>query len=241
MTPALVIPAYNHGPRLTAVLADALTLHLPLIVVDDGSDDGTKEILARLAARPEYAGLTVLRHPENRGKGAALLTGFAQALAQGCDRALCMDADGQHRAVDAARLLDAAREHSGRPLIVGARGGMEGEHVPWTSRAGRGFSNFWVRACGGPRCADSQSGLRLYPLPEILELPCRARRYQYEVEVLVRARWAGLPVVEVPVGVVYQPKGERVSHFRPWRDFARNSRTFSGLFFENLRRLVMPR
>lgn len=241
MNPALVIPAYNHGSRLTAVLADALTLHLPIIVVDDGSDDDTKEILAESAARPEYAGLTVLRHPENRGKGAALLTGFAEALAQGRDRALCMDADGQHRAEDAARLLDAARTHPGRPLIVGARLGMESEHVPWTSRAGRGFSNFWVRACGGPRCADSQSGLRLYPLPEILDLQCRARRYQYEVEVLVRARWAGVPILEVPVGVVYQPKGERVSHFRPWRDFARNSRTFSGLFFENLRRLVIPR
>ena len=237
MNPALIIPAYNHGPRLSAVLADARTLHLPLIVVDDGSDDNTKEILARLAEQPEYADLTVLRHPENRGKGAALLTGFAEAVAQGRDWALCMDADGQHRALDAARLLDAARKHPGRPLVLGARLGMEGEHVPWTSRAGRGFSNFWVWACGGPRCADSQSGLRLYPLPEIVDVPCRARRYQYEVEVLVRARWAGMPVTEVAVGVVYQPKGERVSHFRPWRDFVRNSRTFSGLFFANLARL----
>ena len=106
-----------------------------------------------------------------------------------------------------------------RVIVVGNRQGMAGENVPWTSRFGRGFSNFWVWAAGGPWIADSQSGFRLYPLPEALQLGVRARRYQFEVEILVRARRSGIATVEVPVSVVYQPKGVRVSHFRPWRDF----------------------
>ena len=101
--------------------------------------------------------------------------------------------------------------------------------VPWSSRFGRGFSGFWVRASGGPSLSDSQTGFRVYPLPETLLLPTRARRFQFEVEVLVHAHRAGIPIREVPVGVAYDPPGGRVSHFRPWRDFARNAATFTRL------------
>lgn len=124
-------------------------------------------------------------YPVNQGKGAALRTGFA-AAAPTCDWAMTIDADGQHRAPEGRILLDAARQRT-RVLVVGTRQGMSGEHVPWTSRFGRGFSNFWVWVAGGPWIADSQSGFRLYPLPETLELAVQARRYQFEVEVLVRA------------------------------------------------------
>jgi hypothetical protein len=116
-------------------------------------------------------------------------------------------------------------------MAVGVRQGMAGKNVPWTSRLGRGFSNFWVWAAGGPWIADSQSGFRLYPLPEALHLGVRARRYQFEVEILVMARRRKIRVVEIPISVVYQPKGIRVSHFHPWSDFFRNSRTFSRLIF----------
>jgi hypothetical protein len=112
--------------------------------------------------------------------------------------------------------------------------------VPWTSRFGRGFSNFWVRVSGGPVVSDSQSGFRLYPLPEVLQLGVTARRYQFEVEVLVRAQQAGIATIEAPVGVVYQPKGERVSHFRPWLDFWRNSVTFSRLIFIRIAEIFRP-
>jgi hypothetical protein len=111
---------------------------------------------------------------------------------------------------------------------------MVGINVPWTSRFGRGFSNFWVWASGGPRITDSQSGFRLYPLPEALHLDIMARRYQFEVEILVRAKRKGIDTIEVPVQVVYQAKGERVSHFQPWLDFRRNSATFSRLIIERI-------
>jgi len=94
---------------------------------------------------------------------------------------------------------------------------------------GRGFSGFWVWASGGPALSDSQTGFRVYPVPETLALPTRARRFQFEVEVLVHARRAGIPICEVPVGVDYAPPGGRVSHFHPWRDFGRNAATFTRL------------
>ncbi len=226
MKTCVVIPTYNHGPRVAQVVSDALELGLPVFVVDDGSTDNTQEVLAGCA------GITVLRHPVNQGKGAALLTGFHAAAAT-CDWALTLDADGQHRPADGRPFLELALE-GGRLIAVGNRQGMEGDHVPWTSRFGRKFSNFWVWASGGPWLADSQSGFRLYPLPESLQLGVVARRYQFEVEILVKARRKGLPVVELPVSVVYQPRGERISHFRPWRDFCRNSATFSRLIWSRI-------
>ncbi len=229
-TVAIVIPVFNHARHVAEVIGAARPLGLPLYVVDDGSSDGTGALLDRC---PD---ITLLRHRHNLGKGAALLTGFTAAARDGRRWALTIDGDGQHRPEDATALLAAVADGR-RCLVVGCRQGMEDNaNVPWTSTFGRGFSNFWVRAAGGPRLADSQSGFRLYPLPETLALPVRARRYQYEVEVLVRARRQGLEVREAAIGVVYQPPGERVSHFRPWQDFWRNSLTFNRLIWERLLR-----
>jgi glycosyltransferase involved in cell wall biosynthesis len=235
MRPAIIIPVYNHGQRIAQVVHQALQLELPVFVIDDGCTDNTPDILAQIEE------ITAIRHPINRGKGAALLTGFAAAADRQCNWAISLDGDGQHRPTDAKALLAAAGRHSGRCIVIGKRQGMgDNEHVPWTSRFGRGFSNFWVKVSGGPAVSDSQSGFRLYPLPEILQLDVNARRYQFEVEVLVRAQQAGIATIEAPVGVVYQPKGERVSHFRPWLDFWRNSVTFSRLIFIRIAEIFRP-
>jgi len=227
MKAAVIIPVYNHGQRIGAVIDRALKLGLPLLVIDDGSTDRTAEIIR------DIPGISVIRHPVNLGKGAALSTGFAAAVEQGCAWAITIDGDGQHLPEDATSLLRAAGGNR-RVIVVGRRQGMVGKNVPWTSRFGRGFSNFWVWAAGGPFISDSQSGFRLYPLPEALHLGVKATRYQFEVEVLVRARQRGIETVEAPVRVVYQAKGERVSHFRPWLDFKRNSATFSRLIWERI-------
>ncbi len=223
---AIVIPVYNHADQVAPVVRSCVATGLPTIVVNDGSDDRTGAVLARLN------GFTLLVHEGNRGKGAALLTGFAEAVRLGCRVVITIDGDGQHVPEDLHHLVAAAEGH--HPcMVIGTRLRMEAaSNVPWTSRFGRVFSNFWVRAAGGPTTADSQSGFRLYPLPQTLHLGVRARRYQFEVEVLVRARWHDIPVLEVPVRVVYPE--QRVSHFHPWRDFWRNSSTFAGLFFANL-------
>lgn len=217
---AIVIPVYNHGRTLTAVAGAALKLGWPVFVVDDGSTDGG----GGLEAMP---GIHLVRHPVNRGKGAALMTGF-RAAARVADWAITLDADGQHHPAEARRLIDAIAQGR-RPIVIGRRRRMAAEGAPWTSRFGRGFSNFWIRMAGGPRVTDSQSGFRIYPLPEALRLGVRARKYQFEIEVLVKAAWAGLPVVETPIGVHYDPRGERISHFRPFVDFCRNTGTFARL------------
>ncbi len=225
---AVVIPVYNHAARVAAVVRRALTLDLPLIVVDDGSGDDPAAAL-----KPFLPDLRLLRHAFNRGKGAALLTGFREAAGV-ADWALTLDADGQHDPAEARRLMAAAAAHGRRPIVVGARRRMRRARAPWTSRFGRGFSNFWVRTAGGPAISDTQSGFRAYPLPETLALDVKARRFQYEIEVLVQARRRGLPVIEVPVGVIYQPGAERISHFHPFFDFLRNFGVFSRLITQRV-------
>ena len=220
---AVLIPVYNHAGGVVSVIERALALDFPVWVVDDGSTDGTAAGLARIG------GITVLRHGKNRGKGAALLTGF-EAMAGKADWAVTLDADGQHDPADVSGLIRTIPPGL-RPIVIGRREGMVGEDVPWTSRFGRKFSNFWVRAAGGPILCDTQSGMRIYPLPEALGLGVRARRFQFEVEILVRARWQGIPIVEAPVHVSYTPGMKRISHFRPFVDFCRNSGTFSRLIF----------
>jgi glycosyltransferase involved in cell wall biosynthesis len=226
---AIVIPVYNHERNVRQVVLAAVASGAPVVVVDDGSTDGSGEAVANIV------GATVVRHHKNLGKGAAILTGLAAVGAPpaGARFAVTVDADGQHNPDDARGLLAAIwpDEESGPrvAMVLGARTGMQGRAVPWSSRMGRGFSGFWVWSSGGPALSDSQSGFRVYPVAETLALPTAARRFEFEVEVLVHARRAGIPIVEVPVPVTYQPPGGRVSHFRPWRDFGRNAATFTRL------------
>jgi glycosyltransferase involved in cell wall biosynthesis len=223
---AFVIPVYNHAGTVAQVVKDAQAFRYPVFVVDDGSTDNTYDQIK------EIAGIQILRHAENQGKGAAILTGFAAAAAV-ADWAITIDADGQHYPEDARKLIKAIPKKT-RPIIVGARADMTGVHVPWTSRFGRKFSNFWVRTSGGPAILDSQSGMRIYPLPEALHLGTKARRFQFEVEILVQAKRKGFQVIETPVRVNYNPNGERISHFRPFVDFLRNSSTFTRLIFTRI-------
>lgn len=224
---AVIVPVYNHGASVAAVVRKVLSLGLPVIVVDDGSTDDTYENIRSIP------GIRLLRHDQNMGKGAALITGMT-AAPDGCRWAVTIDADGQHDPADIPRLLTAAAENPGT-VVIGNRTGMAA--APWTSRFGRKFSNFWLRMSGAPPLADSQSGFRIYPLPGVLHLGVKARRYQYELEVLAKAAWRGIGIVEAPVSVTYLPPGRRISHFRPWRDFFRNARTFSRLI---TRRVFSP-
>lgn len=221
---AFIIPVYNHAATAAQVARQALALGYPVFVVDDGSTDETALRLANIK------GITLLHHATNEGKGAAILTGL-MAASHVADYAITVDADGQHYPEDALKLMEAIPANV-RPLVVGAREGMTaslGAHIPWTSRFGRKFSNFWVRMSGGPILSDSQSGMRIYPLPESLNLDVQARRFQFEVEVLVKAKRRGISVVEVPVRVVYQVGAARISHFHPFVDFWRNAKTFTRL------------
>lgn len=218
---AVIIPVYNHENTVVAIINETLKFNMSVIVVDDGSTDSTHANMMTLK------GIHLLRHEENRGKGAAILTGFAEAF-KVADWAITIDADGQHNPADILQLIRAVPKDK-RPVVVGTRRGMTGKNVPWTSRFGRKFSNFWVLLSGGPRMLDSQCGFRIYPLPETMNLNVVARRYQFEVEVLVKAKWNGIPVIETPISVNYAAGGRRISHFRPFVDFIRNTNTFARL------------
>ena len=223
----VVIPVYNHAGTVATVIRKTLSHHFPVIVVDDGSTDNTYDAVRSVS------GIEVLHHRENRGKGAALMTGMTKA-AEKYRWAVCLDADGQHNPDDIPNLIAALPENRAA-IIIGKRIGME--TAPWTSRFGKKFSNFWVWVSGAAFLDDSQSGFRIYPLPETLRLDVAAKRYQYELEVLVKAARQGIAAVEVPISVNYAPMGRRISHFRPFRDFLRNSATFSRLI---TRRVFSP-
>ncbi len=223
---AIVIPVYNHEQMAPGIITEAAKTGFPVFVTDDGSTDSTYDRIK------DIKGIHVLRHEFNRGKGAALLTAFA-AASHVADWAVSLDADGQH---DPAEIWHLIRSVSGgkRAIIIGMRKGMAGKDVPRTSRLGREFSNFWVWCAGGLLLHDTQSGFRLYPLPECLHLGVRSQRFQFEVEILVKAEWKGIPVREVPVSVIYSPDSGRISHFRPFIDFIRNSNTFTRLIFQRI-------
>ena len=223
---AFVIPVYNHAGTIALVIRRTQAMGFPVFVVNDGSTDNTHHEIK------DIPGIRIICHKKNMGKGAALMSGFSAAAVE-ADWAITIDADGQHYPEDASRLIDAIT-HGTRAIVVGAREGMVEKHVPWTSRFGRKFSNFWVWMSGGPILSDSQSGMRIYPLPEAIVLPTRTQRFQFEVEILVQAKRKGLPVLETPVRVIYNPGGSRISHFRPFVDFIRNSLTFTRLIFTRI-------
>lgn len=205
----LVIPLYNHAVKVRRVVEKALAVGWPVLVVDDGSSDGG---LARLAGLD----CATLRFAENRGKGAAIMAGARWAEGHGYTGIITVDADDQLDPGEAHLLAEAA---AGQPqaLVIGARR-MDRSNAPRPSLFGRSFSNFWVHLETGRELPDTQSGFRLYPVKELLQLATACRRYDFEVEVLTRSAWAGLPILAVEVSVHYPPGGERVSHFHQFRD-----------------------
>lgn len=214
-----VIPTYQNAKTLLKVVADVHRVVDTVFVVDDGSNDGTAALLDKATGneRPEK----VLTHPKNCGKGAALKTGLTYARQQGFRYAVTVDADGQHRANDIPALLKAVEEEPDA-LAIGSRG-LQHENMPAKSTFANRFSNFWFALQTLQRLPDTQSGLRVYPLRCLHGLRWMSARYEAELTLLVFSAWAGVKLLPVPVSVYYPPRDQRVTHFRPGRDFTRIS------------------
>ena len=158
----------------------------------------------------------------NRGKGNALKTGLSEARRSGYRYAITIDSDGQHFPSDIPSFLSEIEKTPGA-VLVGARN-ISAENMPGKNSFANRFSNFWYRLETGNRLSDTQSGFRLYPVQDTdYSKWWYTGKYEFELEAIVFASWRGVTVRNIPVKVYYQPPGERVSHFRPVRDFFRIS------------------
>jgi glycosyltransferase involved in cell wall biosynthesis len=211
----IVIPVYNNKDTVRSV-ALACREALPhVVVVDDGSTDTNVGVLLG------DVDVRVLTHARNSGKGQALLTALRYIREQGGEFMITLDADGQHHPSDIPKFLEVLKDHSDT-IVIGARR-MEGANVPASSRFGMRFSDFWLRVETGVAMRDTQSGFRAYPVAAMSSLSLTGHRYDFEVEVLAKAAWAGLEIQSVEIGVTYEEPGRRVSHFKPFLDNLRIS------------------
>jgi glycosyltransferase involved in cell wall biosynthesis len=190
----------------------ALAVCPDVIVVNDGSTDGTAGML-------KDVNVTILVHDRNLGKGQALKTGLRYAGGKGFTHAVTIDADGQHFPEDIPVLISES-DRTPKNIIVGCRN-LTSENMPRQNTFANRFSNFWFRLQTAQKLDDTQSGFRIYPLDKLYGLWLVTSRYEAELELMVYAAWHGVRVTGVPVRVLYQPEGERVSHFRPFWDFFR--------------------
>lgn len=219
----IVIPTFNNLKTLRTVTEKALSTGIKVLVINDGSTDGGPETLAGMSA-PR------LDFTVNRGKGSAILSAAEWAETNGFTHIITVDADGQHNPLDASRFLDLIRENPWA-IIVGTR--QFTDMVPFSSRFGRKFSNMWVWITTGWRVPDSQSGFRAYPVAALRQVRCRGRRYNFEVEILVRGIWAGLSIAHTDIPVHYSDETIKASHFDPLRDNAWISWTYTRLVLRN--------
>lgn len=208
--PLIVIPVYNHSGTLRDVVTGALNACDDVLVIDDGSSDGN--VGQALHNLP----VLFIRHEKNEGKGAAILTAAREAKRLGMTHIITIDADGQHDPADFYRFDRMIREEP-LAIVVGKRA-FDEKTVPFSSRFGRAFSNFWLKVQTGRSLKDTQSGFRAYPVAVLEWLKLHDRRFSFEVEVLVKAAWAGIPLKEVDISVHYPEQGKRISHFNPFRD-----------------------
>src|SRR4051794_12803398 len=201
---AIVAPTFNNVRTLRAIVTRLTRSGLPVFVVNDGSTDATAHVLDEL--RQELP-LQVVTQPRNRGKAAALRTGFAAAAQAGHTHAITIDTDGQLDPDEIPQFVAVARKWP-RDLIIGTRDD-DAPDYPSRSRLGRRASNLFVWMESGLRVNDSQCGFRVYPLELLRLVNCRAGRYGFETEIITRAGWAGAGVREVPVSCTYQSVVER--------------------------------
>ena len=223
---AVVIPTYNNAGTIAQVIADVKAYTNDVIVVNDGSTDATAEILASISD------IRVIDYPKNQGKGYALRLALNQAYEWGFRYAITIDSDGQHYADDIPTFINRIEE-APESLLIGARN-LTAENMPSKNTFANKFSNFWYHIETGQELSDTQSGYRLYPLEKLHHIRLITRRYEFEVEIIVRAAWRGVNVENVPIKVYYPPVEERVSHFRPLQDFTRISLLNTMRFFSIL-------
>ena len=212
----VIIPTYNNCKTLQKVIEGVLVYTENVIVVNDGSTDSTSEILA------QFPQIQQIHLSKNKGKGNALRQGFKLANSLGYNYTITIDSDGQHYPEDIPAFIEALKNDTNKQiLLIGSRN-MTQLGVPKKSSFGNKFSNFWFWVETGSRLQDTQSGFRLYPLFAMKNLKLYTDKFEFEIEAIVKAAWSGVEVKNIPIQVHYE-LDDRVSHFRPFKDFTRIS------------------
>ena len=217
---SVLVPVYNHGLTVGRVVHESRRA-FPVIAVDDGSTDQTPAILARAA------GITVITLADNRGKAAALRAGFARAEEMGFTHVITLDADGQHPPAALAEFAATCRQQP-EAFVIGVRD-LKAAGAPFARRFSNALSTFWFKFETGVRLSDTQCGYRVYPLAAVKCLVVESDRYAFELEIMVKAAWAGIPLRSQPVQADYAAATSRLSHFHPIRDFVRVFRAHTRL------------
>jgi glycosyltransferase involved in cell wall biosynthesis len=218
------IPVFNNAATILDVARRCREQIANAIVVDDGSTDADlRDLLKGLD-------IAVVRHQSNLGKGVALLTAFRYAADHGAEYLLILDGDGQHFPEDIPHFLSQLTPHT---ILLGSREEISGI-MPRSSLFGREFSDFWIYVESGQAVKDSQSGFRVYPVNDSLQLGLRSRHYNLEMEILTRSIWAGLRTASVPIRVWYPDPSQTASSFRPFLDNLRISLLHTRLVLRQL-------
>lgn len=218
----VVVPFYNNRNTIVEVVNEIVCSGYNVIAVNDGSSDGGESLLKEYLSNREdnqFGKLQLVDCKKNKGKGRAILEGARIAKELGYRYMITYDGDGQHTISGLKALADiSSRDGADKTIIIGSRmqrGGDSG------SKFANKFSNFWLKLFTCHSFSDTQSGLRCYPVDLLTKMSFFSSRYEFEIEVLVRSAWRGFSFLEVPIEVIYPE--DRVSHFRPIKDFLRIS------------------
>lgn len=230
-----VIPVYRHGSTLEAVVKSLVAFNYPIIVVDDGNDEANRAFISEVAEK--YSLVTVVTREKNGGKGHAMIDGIRKAHEMGLTHILQLDSDGQHDVGKAKRFFELA-EQNPEKIICGCP--LYDATAPKARVNGRKFANGWIHIVTLSReIEDAMIGFRIYPVQPFIKMLKRLiyidGRMGFDIEVLVRQCWQGVPVLSEPVKIYYPADG--ISNFRAFRDNVRISLTFSRLFLGMLIRL----
>ncbi|RDX36983.1 glycosyltransferase family 2 protein [Kangiella sp. HD9-110m-PIT-SAG07] len=230
----IIIPNYNHTQHIEQVLNSISAYELPVIMINDGSNADTKDVLTNLSQR--YPHLELIHLEQNQGKGGAVMTGLLQAHKRGFSHAIQVDADGQHAISDLPKFMQLS-ESSPQAVICGIPD--YDQSVPLGRLIPRYITHFWVWVeTLSFRIKDSMCGFRLYPLPSTAELIQNSRigkRMDFDTEILVKLDWEGVPIINLPTRVTYPDDGS--SHFQMFRDNWLITKMHTRLFFGMLTRI----
>lgn len=210
----ILLPTYNNCQTINDVIKASLAQTSHVIVINDGSTDNTLELIKNEPVQ-------IVTYNKNKGKGYALRQGFRYAIEEGYDYVITIDTDGQHYPEDCINFFNELENNEGA-LMIGSRD-LNHENVPGKSTFGRRFSNFWFKIETGKDMPDTQSGFRLYPVFRYKDSKFFTRKYEFEIEIIVRSAWKDIPIMAVPINVFYPKREERITHFRPFKDFFRIS------------------